>query len=78
MSRFDHVAHYQDFSELLKILSKSGNTYDLDKIEDAYHFAESSHGDQRRVSGIPYILHPTSVACIVAELGLGLIEQQVA
>ena len=70
MSRFSNVAHYQDFSELLGILSKSGNSYDMDKIQAAYDFAEKSHGDQRRVSGIPYILHPTSVACIVAELGM--------
>lgn len=70
MSRFSNVAHYQDFSELLGILSRSGNTYDMEKIKSAYSFAEKSHGDQRRVSGIPYILHPTSVACIIAELGL--------
>lgn len=70
MSKFSNIAHYQDFSELLGILSKSGNAYDMEKIESAYRFAEESHGDQRRVSGIPYILHPTSVACIVAELGL--------
>lgn len=70
MSKYSHVAHYQDFNELLYILSKSGNTYDMEKIEDAYRCADESHGDQRRVSGIPYILHPTSVACIIAELGL--------
>ena len=70
MSKFSNVAHYQDFSELIKILNHSDNAYDMDKIEDAYRFAEQSHGDQRRVSGIPYILHPTSVACIVAELGM--------
>ena len=62
---------YQDFTELKKILSASAaNTYDMDKIEKAYKFAEKAHGDQRRVSGIPYILHPVSVACIVAELGM--------
>lgn len=70
MSKYEHVAHYQDFSELLKILEHSDNTYDLDKIHAAYDLADQSHGDQRRVSGIPYILHPTSVACIVAELGM--------
>ena len=42
----------------------------MEKIRSAYSFAEKCHGDQRRVSGIPYILHPTSVACIVAELGM--------
>lgn len=70
MSKYSNVAHYQDFSELEKILAQSNNTYDMEKIQKAYEFAEKSHGDQRRVSGIPYILHPTSVACIVAELGM--------
>ncbi len=70
MSKYSNVAHYQDFSELEKIISVSNNEYDMEKIRSAYEFAEKSHGDQRRVSGIPYILHPTSVACIVAELGM--------
>ena len=70
MSRFSNVAHYQDFSELEHILSITNNNYDMEKIRSAYAFAEARHGDQRRVSGIPYILHPTSVACIVAELGM--------
>lgn len=70
MSKYSNVAHYQDFSELKSILERSENTYDMEKITKAYKLAEKSHGDQRRVSGIPYILHPTSVACIVAELGM--------
>ena len=70
MSKFSKVAHYQDFTELLGILERSGNSYDMDKIRAAYECAEKCHGDQRRVSGIPYILHPTSVACIVAEMGM--------
>ncbi|MEE1220173.1 MAG: RelA/SpoT family protein, partial [Ruminococcus sp.] len=70
MSKYSSVAHYQDFSELKNILEMSNNTYDMDKIKSAYKYAEGFHGDQRRVSGIPYILHPTSVACIVAELGM--------
>lgn len=70
MSKYSNVAHYQDFSELINILERSENSYDMEKITKAYKLAEKSHGDQRRVSGIPYILHPTSVACIVAELGM--------
>ena len=70
MSKYSNVAHYQDFSELLSILERTDNQADIEKITSAYEFAESCHGDQRRVSGIPYILHPTSVACIVAELGM--------
>lgn len=70
MSKYTNIAHYQDFSELQKILAQSNNPYDMEKITRAYELAEKQHGDQRRVSGIPYILHPTSVACIVAELGM--------
>jgi len=70
VSRFSNVAHYQDYSELEHILETSNNNCDMEKIRSAYSFAEKCHGDQRRVSGIPYILHPTSVACIVAELGM--------
>ena len=70
MSKYSNIAHYQDFSELMKIVETNGNDYDIEKIRSAYSFAEQSHGDQRRVSGIPYILHPTSVASIVAELGM--------
>lgn len=70
VSKYSNIAHYQDFSELKKILEHSGNSYDMELITKAYKLAEESHGDQRRVSGIPYILHPTSVACILAELGM--------
>jgi len=70
VGKYSNVAHYQDFSELKNILERSENSYDMEKITKAYRLAEESHGDQRRVSGIPYILHPTSVACIVAELGM--------
>ncbi len=70
MSKYSNIAHYQDFTELETILGNSSNSYDMGKIRMAYDVAEKAHGDQRRVSGIPYILHPTSVACIVAELGM--------
>ncbi len=70
MSKYDNVAHYQDFNELLSILKKSNNNYDMRKINKAYELAEKAHGDQKRISGIPYVLHPTSVACIVAQFGM--------
>ncbi len=37
-------------------------------IERAYTFAKAAHGTQRRYSGEPYIIHPVSVACILAEM----------
>lgn len=70
MSKYTNIAHYQDYSELEKLLEQTNIPYDMEKIKKAYELAEISHGDQRRVSGIPYILHPTSVACIVTELGM--------
>lgn len=64
------VAHYQDFDELISKIDKNRFKYDKKKIRRAYDFATEAHGDQRRVSGIPYILHPTSVACILADMGM--------
>ena len=37
-------------------------------VERAYHFAEKAHEGQFRKSGEPYIVHPTYVASILAEL----------
>ena len=70
MGKYGKSAHYQDFSELLRIIKVNNQNYDLKRINKAYALAEKCHGDQRRVSGIPYILHPTSVACIVAQFGM--------
>ena len=64
------VVHYQDFDELMSLIDKSNIKYNKKKIKKAYEFANLAHGDQRRVSGVPYILHPTSVACILAEMGM--------
>ncbi len=43
---------------------------DLQMIEKAYWFAKSSHGDQKRKSGEPYIIHPLHTAIILADLEL--------
>ncbi len=61
---------YQDYEELCELMDKSSINYDKAKIAEAYALADKMHGDQRRVSGVPYILHPTSVACIVVDLGM--------
>ena len=44
------------------------NFLDLPKIAGAYHFAYGAHGNQARKSGEPYIMHPVSVAIILAKL----------
>ena len=64
------LVHYQDYEELKRMMRESGRDYDTQLIEKAYNLASEAHGDQRRVSGVPYILHPTSVACILVDLGM--------
>lgn len=62
--------YYQDYNELVSLLQNSDHNYDMELIDKAYRLAESQHSEQRRASGVPYILHPTSVACILVDLGM--------
>ncbi|MBQ9745214.1 MAG: bifunctional (p)ppGpp synthetase/guanosine-3',5'-bis(diphosphate) 3'-pyrophosphohydrolase, partial [Clostridia bacterium] len=55
---------------LLGIIEQSGKHYDLEKINRAYEYARELHRGQYRKSGEEYIIHPISVAEIVAGLGL--------
>ncbi|MEA4965998.1 MAG: bifunctional (p)ppGpp synthetase/guanosine-3',5'-bis(diphosphate) 3'-pyrophosphohydrolase [Oscillospiraceae bacterium] len=43
---------------------------DMKRIDDAFHYAEEKHRQQKRKDGSPYIIHPLAVAEIVAEVGL--------
>ncbi len=43
-------------------------------IRRAYELAAEAHAEQRRKSGEPYIIHPYSVAKIVADLGLDYVS----
>lgn len=43
---------------------------DAKQIMKAYNYAKENHGDQKRRSGEPYIIHPINVAYILAEVGL--------
>lgn len=58
-----------EFEQLYKVLSEKG-VYDLEKITRAYLLAEKAHVGQKRISGEAYIVHPISVATIVADLML--------
>mgnify|MGYP006898684419 CR=1 FL=1 len=40
---------------------------DMERVRQAYLLAKEAHAPQRRKSGEPYILHPISVALIVAK-----------
>lgn len=51
---------------LAKILSSCSSEADRDLASKAYRFAEAAHRGQIRKSGEPYIVHPLSVALIIA------------
>jgi guanosine-3',5'-bis(diphosphate) 3'-pyrophosphohydrolase len=44
----------------------------IEMVKKAYTFAEHAHKDQKRSSGDPYIIHPTEVAQILADMRLDL------
>lgn len=57
-------------SDLSKYIVRTNRNYDLPMIVSAYEFAFQAHGDQKRSSGEPYIVHPLSVAWILVSLGM--------
>jgi len=61
---------YEGMKALLSYLEESERNYDINKISEAYYYADKLHEGQMRQSGEPYISHPVAVARIVAELGL--------
>ncbi len=56
--------------EVIRQGKRKNRTIDRTLIEKAYEYAEKYHRGQLRKSGEPYIIHPLSVAYIVADLGL--------
>ena len=57
-------------SDLSKYIVRTNRNYDLPIIVSAYEFAFQAHGDQKRSSGEPYIVHPLSVAWILVSITL--------
>lgn len=55
---------------LLEKIKKYNPTDDFSLIEKAYDFAVNAHQGQKRVSGEDYIIHPTAVAEILADLNM--------
>lgn len=53
---------------LIARIRKYHPSTDVSLIEKAYKLAVEAHGDQRRKSGEPYIIHPLWVAIILADL----------
>ncbi|MDF3005128.1 MAG: relA [Oscillospiraceae bacterium] len=59
-----------NIEELKSFILQTGKSYNLEVIERAYQMAEEAHGEQKRRSGEPYIIHPLAVAKILVELGM--------
>ncbi len=55
---------------LLELMCKGCSDEELLDIKKAYEIADSAHEGQKRLSGEPYIMHPLSVAIILARLGM--------
>lgn len=53
--------------ELFQKMSLKEDAEDLGRLRAAFEFAREAHSPQKRKSGEPYIIHPVSVARIVAE-----------
>jgi guanosine-3',5'-bis(diphosphate) 3'-pyrophosphohydrolase len=57
-------------SQLSLHLKQYHKPEDIDQVMAAYRFSAAAHEGQFRKSGEPYISHPVTVACILAELHL--------
>ncbi len=69
----DDIMEYQYlYDELIEKIKKYHPSNDFSMVEKAYLLAVKAHGNQRRKSGEPYIIHPLSVAVILAELELDM------
>ena len=55
---------------LLELIGKECTEDEICDIRKAYKIACSAHEGQKRLSGEPYIMHPLSVALILASLGM--------
>ncbi len=61
---------HTDIRSLLAMLKATGKNYDIEKIQQAFEYANALHAGQCRASGEAYISHPIAVAEIVASLEL--------
>ena len=60
----------QAMETLLEFIGKDCTENEICDIRKAYNIANEAHEGQKRLSGEPYIMHPLSVALILASLGM--------
>lgn len=60
----------EGLAKLTEIIGKSYTEEEIANVKKAYELAAKVHKGQKRLSGEPYIMHPLSVALILARLGM--------
>jgi len=58
----------QTIESLIEKIKKYDKKADVKNIQYAYDYAKEAHGDQKRKSGEPYIIHPLTTAHILADM----------
>ena len=56
------------FRELLRTMRENRPGDNLELVRKAYEFSQKNHAGQTRASGEPYLVHPLSVALVLAEM----------
>ncbi len=58
------------YSELIELIRNNYSPESIEIVDRAFTVAKSAHEGQLRKSGQPYIIHPISVAKILAQMGM--------
>ena len=58
------------YSVLREKIKAIHSEQDLKKVDKAFEIANEYHGEQKRKSGEPYIIHPIAVCSILVDLGM--------
>src|SRR5581483_8849620 len=66
------VATITPIPELTEKVRRYYPQADIGLMERTFDFAQRAHGEQKRVSGEPYVAHPYAAACILADMQLDL------
>ncbi len=72
------AAAHPTIEALSQALARYVTDQEIEVVRRAHAFAERAHGDQKRLTGDPYIVHPLSAALSCAELQLDLATVQAA
>ena len=72
------AAAHPTIEALSQALARYVTDQEIEVVRHAHAFAERAHGDQKRLTGDPYIVHPLSAALSCAELQLDLATVQAA